>query len=88
MADNGDDIPRGPKGGRKHKPGHDRKSLPGKKARFKKKAEKERDRNAEIQRRFDERWASLSKEKQDLLGPEGPAEIRKAIEDELDSESS
>jgi hypothetical protein len=60
---------RGPKGGRKHKPGrgHDRKSAPKKKRKFRRQAEREREAVHELARRQWEHWDALSDEKKKLL---------------------
>ncbi len=63
------DIPRGPKGGRKHTPGRDHQTKSGKKKkeRFQKEAEKKRDQqSAELEQAWD-KWNSLSEEQRKLL---------------------
>ena len=63
----------GPKGGIKHQPGrgHDRKSLPTKKDRFRRKAERKRQQQEEEARKAWEEWDRLSEEAKHLLGPDG-----------------
>jgi hypothetical protein len=60
---------RGPKGGIKHQPGrgHDRKSLPAKKAKFRRKAERTRATLREKAQRQWEQWDALSDEKKRIL---------------------
>jgi hypothetical protein len=64
---------RGPKGGVKHQPGrgHDLKSLPVKKARFKRKAARKRKQQQDEARKAWDEWDRLSEEAKHLLGPDG-----------------
>jgi hypothetical protein len=73
-----EDIPRGPKGGRKHKKpgkGHQRKSEGPKKRRFQRKMAKKRERGQkELQKQWEE-WEALPPDVQDMrpeLRPRGP----------------
>src|SRR5207244_8948679 len=56
---------------KKHTPGrgHQRKSLPGKKARFARKAARERERKEKIDQKFAEWWESLTEELRKRLRP-------------------
>ncbi len=60
---------RGPKGGIKHQPGrgHDRKSLPIKKRRYRKKARKEHQQREEEARRQWEEWDRLTDEQKKFM---------------------
>jgi hypothetical protein len=65
---------KGPKGGAKHNPGrgHTRKSTPGKRKRFRKKAaKKRRTRRAELRKQWDE-WDSLPPEVQRMRPDKKP----------------
>lgn len=64
---------RGPKGGKKHQPGrgHDRKSLPAKRKRFARKAERKRIQQEEAARQAWADWDQLPDEVKRLLGPAG-----------------
>ncbi len=66
-------IKRGPKGGKKHRPGrgHDRKSGRSKKRRFSRKATKKRQQEEEEAKKAWEAWDRLSDDVKRLLGPAG-----------------
>jgi hypothetical protein len=66
-SEGGEDIKRGPKGGRKHKPGHDRKSRPAKKKRIGKRLRDRRKQREEEAKRKQEEFEQLSPDAQRIL---------------------
>ena len=60
---------RGPKGGVKHQPGHNRKSAPIRKRRFARKAPRKRNQEEEEAREAWQAWDALSDDVKQLLGP-------------------
>jgi hypothetical protein len=72
MAAEGEPIERGPKGGKKHKPGrgHDRKSSRAKKRRFARKAARKQQEDEDARRAWEE-WDKLPDDVKRLLGPAG-----------------
>lgn len=75
---------KGPKGGVPHTPGrgHDTKSGPRKKKRFRKRAAQKRREKAEVARKLWKEWDELTEEQRKLLGPKGepPADRRRFID--------
>jgi hypothetical protein len=67
------DKKKGPKGGVKHTPvrGHDTKSGPGQKKRFRSRAAKKRQEKEDAARKVWKEWEELSEEQRELLGPKG-----------------
>ncbi len=77
MAEKEGPKKRGPKGGVKHTPGrgHDRKSGPPKKKRFRKKAAKMREEKKETARKLWKEWDEMAPELRRLLGPKGEPKL-------------
>lgn len=75
MAGSGerDSKKRGPRGGIKHQPGrgHDTKSTPQKRKRFRRKAARKRKEKIETARKLWQEYDALSEETKRLLGPKG-----------------
>ncbi len=73
MAGEGKPIKRGPKGGKKHEPGHGhaRKSSRAKKKRFARKAARKQKQEEEDARKAWKEWDGLPDEVKRLLGPAG-----------------
>ncbi|MCI0464623.1 MAG: hypothetical protein L0Z62_47460 [Gemmataceae bacterium] len=68
---------KGPKGGAKHTPGrgHDTKSSPAKKKRFRTKAARKRQEKEEAARKLWQEWDELTEEQRQLLGPKGEPKV-------------
>ena len=68
---------KGPKGGIKHTPGrgHDTKSGPSKKKRFRTKAAKKQKEKEELARKLWKEWDEMSPELRQLLGPKGEPQL-------------
>ncbi len=78
MADEkGAQKKKGPKGGVKHTPGrgHDTKSAPSKKNRFRKKAVKMRKEKEELAQKLWQEWDAMSAGHRKLLGPKGKPKL-------------